>query len=183
MYVRGTLIYRPQLADINIRNINEICEKNPYAITWSNVPDFIHPNEFHAIAKQMSSEDTVHYMHSCNWTTRVYGTDIFDIVESVRMLIYEGGKNSYVIAQQMLGLSPYAVSCFRNYCTVYLSRRFLNHYLTYFFADQDVNVGCNGGIFSSSITKSILAQQSYGSLGVFLPTGGRSECTRRICTE
>ena len=58
--------------------VKKIKSLNPYTVDWSNVPDYLHREEFLAIAKEVSGEDTVHYMHSMNWGTRVLGTFIGD---------------------------------------------------------------------------------------------------------
>lgn len=36
----------------------------PYTISWSNVPDYMHPADFHKLAQAVSApSDTVHFMH------------------------------------------------------------------------------------------------------------------------
>lgn len=38
----------------------------PYTISWSNVPDYMHPADFHRLAQAVSApSDTVHFMHRC----------------------------------------------------------------------------------------------------------------------
>lgn len=51
----------------NTAVINEIRSLEPYTISWSNVPDYIHPADFHKLAHQAISapSDTVHFMHRC----------------------------------------------------------------------------------------------------------------------
>ncbi len=37
-------------------------------MSWSNVPDYMHPDDFHAVARACSgTAETVHFMHSMNW--------------------------------------------------------------------------------------------------------------------
>lgn len=53
----------------------------PYTISWSNVPDYIAPAEFHKMARAVSAnEDTVHFMHSMNWVKDVMGAFHIDIM-------------------------------------------------------------------------------------------------------
>jgi hypothetical protein len=36
----------------------------PYTVSWSNVPDYMTPRDFHKLARAISAtEDTVHFMH------------------------------------------------------------------------------------------------------------------------
>ena len=80
----GTLVFIPRLAMIDTRNtelLEEIRRAQPYSISWSNVCDYMSPTDFHAIARAVSNSETVHYVHSCNWTTVVYGTDVYDCGE------------------------------------------------------------------------------------------------------
>lgn len=40
----------------------------PRTLSWSNVPDYFHPRDFHAMARACSADaDTVHHSHSMNW--------------------------------------------------------------------------------------------------------------------
>jgi hypothetical protein len=44
--------------------ITSIRSLEPYTISWSNVPDFMPPTDFHKLAKAVSApNETVHYMH------------------------------------------------------------------------------------------------------------------------
>jgi len=44
--------------------IQSIRSLEPYTISWSNVPDYIHPAAFHKLARAVSApSDTVHFMH------------------------------------------------------------------------------------------------------------------------
>ena len=53
----GTLIFTPNLGvlwETNHSMINKIKAAKPFAISWSNVVDYIHPHSFHNIAKNVS---------------------------------------------------------------------------------------------------------------------------------
>ena len=73
---RGTLTFSPKYGTVSPDNVSltqEIKKLNPVIIHWSNIVDYIPPHEFHTFAKEVSGSDTVHVVHSCNWTSRVYG--------------------------------------------------------------------------------------------------------------
>ena len=46
---------------------------NPYAIDWSNVPDYLEKNGFIKFAQACSVDKTVHTLHFLNWIQYVYG--------------------------------------------------------------------------------------------------------------
>eukprot|EP00957_Ditylum_brightwellii_P204271 15338449-Ditylum_brightwellii.AAC.1 len=145
----GTLNFIPMLgvaAGSNHVMIQEIREKKPYIISWSNVIDYIQPAEFHQLAKQISCEDTVHYLHSCNWTCRVFGTDIMDLNKACRLHFYSGGLTSIEGGLALHdGFTKQGVYHFRDICTTILGRKYCKQFIKYFFANQDVNCGCFNG--------------------------------------
>lgn len=92
---------------INIGNVthenktlcNEIKCLNPYAISWSNVPDYFHPKDFFVMAKACSaSTNTVHVFYTMNWTSCCFGSHIFDHASNQRLLMNERSIN--VISEQ-----------------------------------------------------------------------------------
>jgi hypothetical protein len=53
----------------------------PHTISWSNVCDYYHPADFHAMAKACSApEDTVHHLHSMNWIRDVKGASCIELL-------------------------------------------------------------------------------------------------------
>lgn len=139
---QGTIIFTPKLGTVSLRNsslIQEIAAMHPYTISWSNVVDYIHPTDFHRVAKRVSGPDTVHVLHSCNWCTRVHGTDIFDINPAVRLSIYAEGL--FFAEQCHAG----AVDHFRNQCASILGRIYVKKFLRYFFKGEDVRCACMNG--------------------------------------
>lgn len=139
----GSLVFHAQVAVINKQDnalIDLIKSRNPYIISWSNVIDYMKPTEFHAIAKQMSVTGTVHYMHSCNWTILVYGTDVYDVAETARGMFYANGYMMHKMNHSMLGFSTEPVTHYRNICGYMLGRRFVGNYMQYFFAGEKQNV-------------------------------------------
>ena len=78
----GTLGFMPRLEMMSQNNqvmIDKVKATEPYIISWSNVVDYMHPKRFHMIVKEMSCANTVHYLHSCNWPCKVFGTYIYDL--------------------------------------------------------------------------------------------------------
>lgn len=140
----GTLIFIPRVAEISLANkvlLTELKLLDPFIVSWSNLCDYVGISEFHAMAKMISCPDTVHYMHSCNWSTKTYGSDIYDIKEDHRLQVYEGGIESMKFSQICLGFSKTIVSHFRNICSVVLIRSDLvaGSYLKHFFRGQEVS--------------------------------------------
>lgn len=124
---RGSLVFTPKLGNVSLENdalIQEIKAKDPWIISWSNVNDYLEPSVFHTIGKRMSGRNTAHYLHSCNWTSLVFGTDPFDINEKVRLSFFAGGL--MLLESLMLrGLTPQVVYHFRDICGVQLIRMYV----------------------------------------------------------
>lgn len=145
----GSLVFHPRVADLSVHNIALLAEMhalNPYVVSWSNVSDYMYPADFHSMARRISGPDTVHYLHSCNWTTCVYGVDVYDINEHARGFFFNAGMEICSQSQKSLVFAAVPVSHYRNFCQVPLTRKFIKHYLRYFFKGQeDVHVAtCNG---------------------------------------
>ena len=57
----GTLIFTPKLgllSETNHSMINKIKAAKPFSVSWVDVVDYIHPQSFHNIAKNMPYKDT-----------------------------------------------------------------------------------------------------------------------------
>lgn len=54
----------------------DIAAVRPWTISWSNVLDYV--PDFHALARAVSVEDTIHFGYSMNWRSRVKGTCLLD---------------------------------------------------------------------------------------------------------
>lgn len=145
----GTLIFTPKLGMIsesNLELISAMKESDPCIISWSNIIDYIPPTEFHRIAKQVSGKDTVHYLHSCNWTNRVYGTDIFDLNTDSRLFFFSAGMCCIERALTFIsGFTPQGTHHFRDVCSTILGRKYVNRFFEYFFEGEDVNCCCSNG--------------------------------------
>jgi hypothetical protein len=145
----GTLYFTPKLGTISIdaaEIINEIRCTNPYVISWSNLCDYIDPTEFHAIVRRASGSDTVHYVHFCNWTQRMYGTDVYDIQECARLYCYSAGLERIERSHALLkGLRKQGCYHVRDICSVELARVHVKKFLRYFFRAQYVICGCFNG--------------------------------------
>ena len=146
----GTLVFSPKLGEVSIQNLSllqEIRESNPSTVSWSNVVDYMSPQEFHSVAKTISGPDTVHIAHSCNWVNKVLGTDVMDCSVEGRLRLYVDGLGLSVATQQMVGggrrrFLPLAPDHCLNVPATLLSRKFINHFLRYFFEGEDVVCGC-----------------------------------------
>ena len=145
----GALVFTPKLGNISLDNtslVTEVASMQPYVISWSNVVDYMHPSTFHSIAKRMYGDDTAHYMHSCNWTGKVLGTDVYDFSALGRLHYYAGGLFTVETSLAMLdGFSKHGTYHFRDVCTVTLGRHYVNNFFRYFFEGEDVNCSCLNG--------------------------------------
>ena len=115
----GTLIFSPKLgllSETNHSMINKIKAVKPFAVSWSNVVDYIHPQSFQNIAKNMSYKDTAHFIHSFNWMSRVYGAYIFDLSTKCHLHFFSAGlvylENSQSI---LMGFTKLRYSSFYRY--------------------------------------------------------------------
>ena len=145
----GVIRFSPSVGEISIKNtslLKKIAGLNPYLVSWSNVVDYIPPQEFHTMAKMISGEDTMHFFHSINWPVRTFGVDVYDIHEDSRLEIFSLGL---ALTEQTRTMMPCFKSQgpfhFRNICSPVLARQHINSFLRYFFSGQDVNCG---GFFS-----------------------------------
>ena len=146
----GTLIFTPKLGTLSESNnemIQEIKAAQPFIISWSNVVDYIHPQTFHTIAKAISCDDTAHYLHSCNWTSRVFATDVYDIKLDYHLFFYSLGLVTIEGGHSMLqGFTKQGTHHFRDICGTSLGRKFVNKFFQYFFEGQTVNCSCFNGL-------------------------------------
>ena len=146
----GTLVFTPKLGTLSVDNndlIQEIKKLNPFLVHWSNVADYIKPPDFHKIAKEISGSDTAHVLHSCNWSTRVFGTDAYDINPAVRLHFYSGGLSHMKMCASMNlnGIVDMPPRHFRDVTSFLLCRKYVQNYFRYFFQNEDVNCGCTNG--------------------------------------
>ncbi|MEW5312491.1 MAG: hypothetical protein WDW38_004122 [Sanguina aurantia] len=63
----------------NTQLLARIRRLSPWTMSWSNVPDYLKPADFHEMARACSApEDTIHYLHSMNWVRDVKGSCFMD---------------------------------------------------------------------------------------------------------
>jgi len=143
---KGTLIFIPKLGTVSANNkemIKEVKEMDPFIVSWSNIIDYIEPSSIHAIAKEISGHNTIHYVHSCNWTSRVYGTDILDINDKAKLFFYSLGL---ITCEQSagiyIGIAENAPHHYRNICSIGLGRKYVDTFFRYFFHGEDVSCAC-----------------------------------------
>jgi hypothetical protein len=146
---RGSLLFTPKLGHISLDNkalLEEIKKANPFVISWSNLCDYMEPKEFHTIAKKVAGPDSVHYLHSCLWMQRVYGTDIHEIDESLRLIHYSIGLLRIEKCHELLiGVRRQGVYHVRDVCASQLARQYVKNYFRYFFREQQVACGSFNG--------------------------------------
>ena len=144
---RGSLLFTPKLGRISVTNVDlirELKELKPYVVSWSNISDYLSPKDFHIIARQLSCDETIHALHSCNWTQLVYGTDVFDLDEKCRLYFFASGLYMIGICGGGDGGRSQCIH-FRDVCGIILARKYVKNYFRYFFAGQAVNCGCFNG--------------------------------------
>ena len=60
-------------------SIDLIASKKPRTMSWSNIPDYMDYEDFHAAARHCSVHaDTMHFGYSMNWAADVWGTCLID---------------------------------------------------------------------------------------------------------
>ncbi len=67
----------------NAALLAEIRALQPWAISWSNVPDYYPPQAFHDMARACSrpgGEDTLHSLTAMNWPCDVAGASHIDLL-------------------------------------------------------------------------------------------------------
>ncbi|CAH0475964.1 unnamed protein product [Peronospora belbahrii] len=63
----------------NLKLLARIASMHPFTISWSYLPDYFVPEDFHDVARRCSvNGDCVHYGYSMNWTTQVLVTSLLD---------------------------------------------------------------------------------------------------------
>ena len=59
------------------RVLQEIASLRPHSMSWSNILDYMAPDEFHALAKTCGA-NAVHSGYSMNWPSTIYGASLID---------------------------------------------------------------------------------------------------------
>ena len=121
---------------------------NPYAIDWSNVPEYMRKNEFIRFARACSIDDTIHQLHFLNWVQSVFGACHVDWGSAQEKLLSffqdcrKGYKENAAIFEQMCPLQPVFFTSlpFVNYLNeinMYLSIRYRKAFEDYFLSDEN----------------------------------------------
>jgi hypothetical protein len=143
---KGVIVFTPRLGKISLQNASllaELAHLDPYFVSWSNVVDYLHPREFHSIARLLSGKDAMHFFHSVNWVTTVYGTDPLDIHKYELLPTFASGLRVTEVARRGVfhGFVPHGPFHYRNIGSIMVTRKFVNCYLRYFFGEQAVTCG------------------------------------------
>ena len=146
---RGTILFTPKLGTVSPDNtvlLDEIKRANPFVISWSNLCDYIEPKEFHAMARRIAGPDSVHYLHSCQWMQRVYGIDIHEIDESLRLIHYSIGLLRIEKCHELLiGVRRQGTYHVGDVCASQLARQYVKNFFRFFFGEQQVVCGSFNG--------------------------------------
>lgn len=81
--ISGVLEVEVKLGTVSLSNselITSIRSLKPGSMSWNNVPDYMHPKDFHNTARKYSEDDTIHTLYSMNWIRNVYGVNHVDIM-------------------------------------------------------------------------------------------------------
>ena len=124
----------------------KIRQLNPYAIDWSNVPEYMKKNEFIRFARACSVDDTIHQLHFLNWIQCVFGACHYDWGGAKEKLLSyfkdcrKKFKESESLFEQMPLQSTFFTSLpFVNYLNeinMYLSMRYRQTFENYFLSDE-----------------------------------------------
>ena len=141
----GTIVFTPKVGTLSEYNsvlIQEIKDAKPFIISWSNTVDYIHPQKFHNIAKTMSCEDTLHYLHSCNWTTGYLGRMLTNLNLDDRLFFYSLGLTFIGIGHSVYqGFTKLGTNHFK-FHAVALGRKYIDKFFQYFFEGQKATCSC-----------------------------------------
>lgn len=74
--------------------LENIKKRDPWVITWSNIPDYFKPKDFLNMATLCSSENSIHYFESMNWSKYVFGINIIDYPEKNRKEMLKSSKET-----------------------------------------------------------------------------------------
>lgn len=110
---KGKLVTRVHHKAVNMESpevLREISALKPYFISWSNVPDYLHPKTFFDMARQSSApvtttDGTVHCFYSMNWIQQCFGAHVFDTRPAIRKELFNIGNTVYAHAIEHMGLT------------------------------------------------------------------------------
>lgn len=75
---------RRKKVENNMSILHEISSLKPSLVSWSNVPDYMHPENFFELVRAISSEHTIHQLYSMNWIQNCFGTGAADYPKEKR---------------------------------------------------------------------------------------------------
>ena len=122
---------------------------NPYAIDWSNVPEYMKKDEFITFAKACSVEDTIHQLHFLNWVQCVFGACHVDWrYDKGKLLSFfkecrKQYKQNNILKKLDCQSGFFKSSPFINYLNeinMYLSIRYRKHFEDFFLSDDEGNL-------------------------------------------
>lgn len=128
--------------------------KNPCAIEWSNLPDFIGKEKFIRFARLCSGDKTAHSIDSTKWRQHVFGTswydycgysakkefpiyDYYEMRKELQKRVYENWESCSKSSAAAKFFRPTFLGLPRRVHDECLARLYLGKYLKYFFAYED----------------------------------------------
>lgn len=173
LFKQNLLVFHFKVAEVTIANtpmIEYIKKQNPWVICWSNLLDFMPRLEFHAMAKACSTPDTLHAVHSSNWETQTFGTEISDYPPSYRAELLKQSTNAVCMPfhKLMPRVRKYVMSPpythFRNISSFLLGTGLRKEWMAYFFQGlvplERVN-DMSAGFFSVFISQPTTLHLNY----------------------
>ena len=120
---------------------------NPYAIDWSNVPDYFEKISFIKFARACSVDETVHTLHFLNWPLYVFGASFIDWVNRREECLefYRKMKKKKIVFQKsfkdeksinhFFKSVPYTNNL--NEINMFLTMEFRNAFEDFFLSDEE----------------------------------------------
>ena len=125
--------------------LHSIASLNPSSISWSNVCDYFSHCDFHSMAKECSTPNTIHFAYSMNWPIFVKGASVLDhenaddkitmkkLIIEARLVIHEYNR---LLGAEDLFLDP-PVTNARNLVDFLLQWHFHKMWVNAFFGCVD----------------------------------------------
>lgn len=89
----------------NVSLIQKLSAMKPWSVSWSNCIDYVHPIKFHRMAKEIGSEDCVHFAYTMNYIHSVKGSHIMDYPDAkVRSELLNASSECIKMMWGMTGL-------------------------------------------------------------------------------
>ena len=142
----GKVVVELECTEIKLNSaaVDKIKSLKPYTMSWSNLCDYFKPETFHKLVLACSDYETVHYGHSMNWVTEVYGTNLMDYPDhKTKVTILDTTNACQKDWGGMIGMDRMLV--FPLHCnplnptTQVLAKRYAKNWSDHFFSEKKAN--------------------------------------------